>query len=293
MPADLKQKEILNLLHGSFPLLVTRQVEQRPIALHSHPYTELVVILGGSGVHYSGEDAYEISAGDCFVVEGAHGYRDGRNLSLVNVLFLTRSLRIPWDEARKLPGYHAFFALEPRYRKVHHFRSRLRLSPPELARVSSMLDDLESEINSGRPGRELMALSHFMELLGFLSRAYEGMKGGASSGLRGLSEAMGLMERSFAEPLSMERLAGTARMSGRQFLRAFRTATGRSPVDYLIRLRVRKAGELLRRTRLSVTEIAGRSGFNDSNYFTRQFRRVTGVSPREFRRASGTGPEGP
>jgi transcriptional regulator GlxA family with amidase domain len=68
--------------------------------------------------------------------------------------------------------------------------------------------------------------------------------------------------------------------------RIFRQIMGRSPIDYLIRLRIHKAAQLLRREPMRVKEVSAAVGFTDSNYFTRQFRNVMGASPREYRRAS-------
>ena len=63
-------------------------------------------------------------------------------------------------------------------------------------------------------------------------------------------------------------------------------ATGRTPLDYVIRTRIARAALRLCRERIPVTEIALDCGFSDPNYFARQFRRVTGQSPRAHRRAS-------
>jgi transcriptional regulator GlxA family with amidase domain len=73
-------------------------------------------------------------------------------------------------------------------------------------------------------------------------------------------------------------------MSRRNFLRAFESTMGCPPITYLIRLRIRRASELLQQHESSITEIAMAVGFNDSNYFSRQFRAVTGESPRNYRR---------
>lgn len=66
-------------------------------------------------------------------------------------------------------------------------------------------------------------------------------------------------------------------------LRLFRTATGTTPIEYLLEVRLRRAAELLRRTGLPVGEVAARCGFHDSNYFSKRFRALYGVSPRTFR----------
>jgi transcriptional regulator GlxA family with amidase domain len=72
-------------------------------------------------------------------------------------------------------------------------------------------------------------------------------------------------------------------MSARGFIRAFRAAMGSPPIAYLIQLRVNRAADMLRRSAQSITDIAFTVGFSDSNYFTRQFRKIVGVSPRVYR----------
>lgn len=63
----------------------------------------------------------------------------------------------------------------------------------------------------------------------------------------------------------------------------FKKITGRSPHQYLIDLRLAEGAKLLRASRLSVKEIADRSGFPDPFHFSKIFRSKTGVSPQQFR----------
>jgi len=65
--------------------------------------------------------------------------------------------------------------------------------------------------------------------------------------------------------------------------RLFKQKMGITPVKYLISLRIQKALSLLKETDLRISEIAYRVGYNDPNYFTKEIRRTTGISPREFR----------
>ena len=73
-------------------------------------------------------------------------------------------------------------------------------------------------------------------------------------------------------------------MSGSYLARVFREVTGHAPIEYLIHMRVRKAMELLRDTPWSVTKIAASVGFTNANYFSRQFKAVTGGSPTAYRK---------
>ena len=64
--------------------------------------------------------------------------------------------------------------------------------------------------------------------------------------------------------------------------RIFQEFLHETPIGHLIRVRIDHASELLRRTDLPVSEIAFRCGFRDTNYFSLQFKKTTGLSPREF-----------
>ncbi len=79
-------------------------------------------------------------------------------------------------------------------------------------------------------------------------------------------------------------LAAGAGMSVTHYCGHFRELTGFAPVDYLIRLRVKQACQLLDTTALTVTAVAAAAGYEDPYYFTRCFRRVMGCSPRAYRR---------
>lgn len=93
------------------------------------------------------------------------------------------------------------------------------------------------------------------------------------------------LDAHYAEKISLDRLAAVANMSKYHFCRLFSRLTGRSPGDYLNRLRIDKAVVLLKESDLNVTEIALACGFNDSNYFCRVFRKYRKVSPSRIRKS--------
>jgi AraC-like DNA-binding protein/quercetin dioxygenase-like cupin family protein len=280
----------LSRLFGSpeerFPLVVKGMIRQTDLGLHEHDVSELVIIQGGRGIHFTEEESYPVAAGDVFVIHRSlgHGYRDTEDLQLVNILYLLDGLRLPTDELRILPGYHALFSLEPSYRRRHHFKSRLRLDLEDLARVDDLAERLETELGRREPGFEFMARAFFMQVVGFLSRCYSRMRTDSARPLLRLGEALSHLERNYRDPIRLDELCRIAHMSESSLLRAFRRATGHSPIAYLIRLRILRACDLLRLGETDVTEAAFQVGFTDSNYFTRQFRKVMGESPGRFRK---------
>jgi AraC family L-rhamnose operon transcriptional activator RhaR/AraC family L-rhamnose operon regulatory protein RhaS len=267
-----------------YSLTINRQPQQLDTKLHTHQFKELVIIINGKGIHFSGKDSYPIMAGDCFVVDEPHGYKDSVDLQLVNILFVPEKLNLPWNEARKLPGYNAFFALEPKYRKLHNFRNSLQLSPDKLAVCSTIIDSLENELEKQKPGFEFISAALFMELIGIISRAYAQRSKPHHVTLMGLSETISFMEQNCSKEIKISDLIRISSLSESKLLREFKKATGHTPIDYLLRLRLRNAAEILRHETDSVTNVAYRTGFNDSNYFSRQFSRIFGTSPREYRK---------
>ena len=253
---------------------------------HTHDFEELVVIVGGSGKHQVGREVYDISAGDVFVMLGGmhHCYPEANNLSLINLLYDTANLRLPLADLGTLPGYHALFQVEPRLRQRRRFQNRLKLEANELDRLTVLIGELESELRSRSGGSHFLATAHFMRIFGWLARAYTRMPVTRKRPLDQISRMLGHLEQHYAAPLNIDDLAKVARMSPSSLFRLFRQHVGRSPVDYLIRLRIGRAAEMLRRESARISEVSETVGFGDSNYFSRQFHRVMGVSPREFRR---------
>lgn len=90
-------------------------------------------------------------------------------------------------------------------------------------------------------------------------------------------------------PLSCDELARRAGLSERTFARRFREQTGTTPLQWLLATRVRRAQALLETTRLSVEQIATRTGFETAAAFRERFVRMLGTTPQAYRRSFGGG----
>lgn len=94
------------------------------------------------------------------------------------------------------------------------------------------------------------------------------------------------LRRDWQRPHRLGELATAARVSVAHYSALFRRRTGFSPIDFLIRLRVRHACRLLDTSLLTVREVGERTGFPDPYYFARCFRRIMGTPPRTYRKAT-------
>ena len=100
---------------------------------------------------------------------------------------------------------------------------------------------------------------------------------------RRISAALRFIEAHLHEPLPLERLASTAKMSEFHFLRVFKQVAQVTPHQYILRARLRKAAVQLKTRSEKVLEIALDAGFGDLSNFNHAFRAEFGVSPTRFR----------
>ena len=96
--------------------------------------------------------------------------------------------------------------------------------------------------------------------------------------------AQDLIEADVSRAVSVSELAKRVAMSKRNFIRRFKGATGNTPLEYMQRVRIEAAKQALEKGGESVDAIAGRTGYEDPGSFRAIFKRVTGVSPMEYRK---------
>ena len=84
--------------------------------------------------------------------------------------------------------------------------------------------------------------------------------------------------------VTLEELAGSVNLSKYHFCRTFKERTGVSPMQYVVRKKIDASKYFLQYTAEPVQSIASRFGFTDQSHYARQFRRITGLSPRAYRK---------
>lgn len=105
-----------------------------------------------------------------------------------------------------------------------------------------------------------------------------------------MHSALCWMEANLATPVRIAQLAKKAGLSPEHFSRLFKSFVGTTPREHLIHLRMQRAKDLLLNGTLGIGEVAFSVGFQDSNYFSRQFRQFTGEAPSAYRRDAARRP---
>lgn len=97
-------------------------------------------------------------------------------------------------------------------------------------------------------------------------------------------EILDYMEANYQETITLEDMSAHVHISKEYLCRIFHQMADVSPITYLNRYRIRKSTELLSETDKSITEIAQLCGFQHSSYFNKQFLRIMGCRPKEYRK---------
>lgn len=253
--------------------------------VHFHDFSELFIICSGSGIHIINEIEFPVLPGDVYMVSGdvSHGFKCERELEICNIAFLPDVILSNSEVLKKLPGFQALFILEPHYKSVLGYKNRLNLKSSSLKAAIKFIDTLQEEYDKKAPGCELAIQMYMTAFTIFLSREYD-FRDQSENEIIGLARVLSYIENNYLNHIKLEDLSAIAKVSSRHLCRIFKAIYNNTPINYIIQLRIRYSCVLLLSTTQRISEIAFQSGFCDSNYFTREFKQLLKMSPREYRK---------
>lgn len=128
-------------------------------------------------------------------------------------------------------------------------------------------------------------IGHLYLFLDALVRSLASVEPSQGNSLRDfyIKEAFAFIEQNFQNDISVEAIAAACGLNRSYFGKIFRESTGKSPQEFLISYRMTKAAELLKLTTLSISNIGNAVGYSNQLHFSRAFKNVYGVSPRQWR----------
>jgi AraC family transcriptional regulator len=225
-------------------------------------------------------EAADVSAGDFFLTSSDEPYEmrwQTHGGETFEVMHLYLGLPLIEQASRELLGEHVG---PVRLRDVSGARD---------ARVAFVMEQLRTELVEERSPSSLFARSLAQALAVHLLRSYladiqPGRRVNALQAYK-LRKVTDAMAAHLGAEFSLAKLARLAELSEYHFSRMFKRATGLSPSQYFIRLRMVRARHLLLETRRSVIDVGLEVGYSSPSHFSQVFRREVGVTPSEFRGA--------
>lgn len=233
-------------------------------------------VMGGKGVYVCQDRRYELSAGDTFLI-----YPD-------TTIHYCADAAEPWEYI-----WVGFGGLDAK-----GYLDRTDFSPEEpvfRGRDSEILRGKMEAVYSSfgtAPWEVLEMTAQLYSLLAFLVRSSKRQGVGGSEAPDCAQLAAEYIINHYEEPITVEGLAAYASVSHSSLYRRFVKRFQISPKRFLLEYRIERACSLLANTNCSIQEISNSVGFEDPFYFSRAFKDVKGVSPRQYaarRRNGGDG----
>ena len=265
-------------------------------SFHEHKdFYELVTVASGSGVHQVEGYEHQISPGSVFLIQPhqSHCYIKYDNLLIYNLIFSGRFIRYILPDLNRLPGYQLLFNLSS-YEAKRNPSDGIRIQTEFFPEVLHVLDKMDQLNSSARSGDKTLLISLFAYVMLLFARHVHWA--GPTRQLvcmTHLSKLLSELEKNFTASWSLEKMAKLCNMSVSGFRQSFRQFTGLPPLEYLVQLRLDKAAVLLANSTEALEIIAAACGFNDVNYFSKQFKKHFNILPSRYRKDCQSGRRSP
>jgi len=273
---------------SGFPLQLSRLTGSSDLRVRKDPMARLVLVHAGEGeFQFAGKVAHPVAGSILLVPPAAsHQLVCDNSFSWTLIRFDAERVKMrKWDIAQTREFQETFSG----FNATGHHRQpadprHLQLLPRHFDQAAALAGEIERELSERPPGWRDISMSHFQHLVILISRHAGNQLRISDDATRRVATAIRRMESTYGEKIDFRELADMCGMSERTFYRIFKQATGQTPQTYLKRVRVDHAAEALRSTDKPVTEIAFAVGFEDSNFFSREFRKTHDFAPSEYRK---------
>ncbi|MFD0670868.1 helix-turn-helix domain-containing protein [Cohnella sp. GCM10027633] len=149
-----------------------------------------------------------------------------------------------------------------------------------------IFENIIHELQVQKPYFQQKCNSYLLQLLSSFSRNAEALRSGNKVHEGYLDNIIKVMNEEFQKGHDMDYYAKLSGLSIFQFIRTLKKQTNYSPAKYIEKIRIAKAKELLRDSSLTIAEISAIVGYTDPFYFSKVFKKASGITPSEFRSAS-------
>ncbi|MBW7477550.1 helix-turn-helix domain-containing protein [Paenibacillus oenotherae] len=250
--------------------------KKRTIRYRHVQTTMLIFIIGGSGTALIDRRKVELVAGTVLLLTPGMQITvscPAKNLDYYLIAFTHLVADAVGRSAARVQFRNEPLGLfEPGVLQISRVQQAMKL-------VQRLYEDSQSGLDDGR------MMLRFQELLLMMAQDCDLQQ--ARDGSRHcLDQSIAYMKAHFHEKLDMRELAAIAGVTLSSYSRLFKQITGETPTEYLTRLRMENAQQLLKQNQYKVKEVSSAVGYKDEFYFSHAFHRFVGITPTQYRKRS-------
>lgn len=274
-------------LDRDFPFQISEVIlnasNSKPDIFHWHSYFEITYVKKGRGKYFVNGQEYSMDEGDIIIFNNVepHGWT-----LLEEDMYLLVMIFSPEFVADKMSIFDAEY-LKPFVERGSNFKNRIGREEAVSHELRKTIREIYKEWEEKKDGYPLMIKADVLRILTILIRAYQDesksdeMLKEKKAAMKRLEKAFTYIENHYCQKITLDEVAAAVYMSPSYFSSYFRKMTDVGFSEYVTRLRIKQARELLKDPRRSVTDIAMECGFNNISNFYRLYKKYVGKSPRE------------
>ncbi len=261
-------------------------------SLHRHKYIQINYVNKGSGYHLINNNKIDICYGDVFIIPPYIPHlimsNDNDSLEIFEFEFDTNFIQFNTKNDDN-ESYMDFAYFEPFMVIEEEVKPRFNLKTSLRTEVENILNEVLMEYEEKNSGFTLVAKALLLKLLVLTGRAYSGaIKGTETEKILNkhkeiVSKFVEFINRNYRENINLNDVSAAVNYSRSHFSFLFKSVMGQTFVEYLNRIRVEKAMELLENTDMSIIDISYEVGFNTITNFNKNFKYYTGTTPKNFK----------
>lgn len=258
---------------------------------HSHEFWELTYIYEGRGRNYTDSGSELIKEGSFLFIKPGKEHcltslppKDGSPARVCNCLFTQKyfeRLAEEYTQVAELQNY-AFYQM-----LLGEIPFCIHLSDDNAQNIRHLMWLIAHEYNHFTAGSEIIMQHALLDLLISITRLYDYQKHNCAPTVTRnteIDELMKYMRSNFGCKLTLDSLAAHVHLSREYLSRYFKQYTGKTISDFLLEIRISRAREMLGNSFHSVADIAAYCGYPSVSNFQKAFKKVTGMSPSEYRK---------
>lgn len=240
---------------------------------HFHYQHELYYLIQGETKYLVGDDIYHLRPGDFIFVPR-------------EVIHKTDSESCLQNERILLSFSDDVFNWETRNVLDEISRIKLIHIPREaLPSAEELLKKIQTEFEENAPYRDTLTRLYILELLTLLCRLRTDVIPPKSDSERMIGEVADYIRSHYWQDLPLRDLGQQFALSESCLSRKFKAITGMGINEYITNVRIHNAEKLLSTGNYTVTQVAEKCGYSDSNYFASVFKKIKGVTPLKYAKA--------
>lgn len=260
--------------------------------LHKHDFIEITYVISGSGIHIVGDHQYETTKGDLFIInyDVLHGFfpkpGESEGPTVCNCVFTPEFLDASLLSSVQFSDLASSFLFKSLFTNEYIPKPDLRLRGTEFHEIGEIFNKMYLEYQKMRKGYLDLIRAYLIQLIVIVFRYLElsETKYLSLQHQEMINKAIDFLRVNYNTSIKLEDLAVKSFISKNYFSKLFKEVTGINFSDYIQRLRIEEACNLLEKTDLKVIDIASQVGIKDMKFFYEIFKKITGKTPSDYRK---------